>query len=95
MKVLIVNAGSSSLKYQLVDMDDESVIAKGQVERIIITAVRHNINAHSLAGIKGHNPHNALGINPFLFTLQYDLTVELACNLYQLSDRVFMFLFHI
>lgn len=36
MKVLIVNAGSSSLKYQLVDMDDESVIAKGQVERINI-----------------------------------------------------------
>ncbi len=36
MKILIVNAGSSSLKYQLVDMDDESVIAKGQVERINI-----------------------------------------------------------
>ena len=36
MKVLIVNAGSSSLKYQLVDMDDESVIAKGLVERINI-----------------------------------------------------------
>ena len=36
MKILIVNAGSSSLKYQLVDMNDESVIAKGQVERINI-----------------------------------------------------------
>ena len=36
MKVLIVNAGSSSLKYQLVDMDDESVIAKSLVERINI-----------------------------------------------------------
>ncbi len=34
MKILVVNAGSSSLKYQLIDMDDESVIAKGQVERI-------------------------------------------------------------
>ena len=34
MKILIVNAGSSSLKYQLIDMADESTLAKGLVERI-------------------------------------------------------------
>ena len=34
MKILVVNAGSSSLKYQLIDMNDESVIAKGNCERI-------------------------------------------------------------
>jgi acetate kinase len=34
MKVLVVNCGSSSLKYQLFQMDDESVLAKGLVERI-------------------------------------------------------------
>ena len=34
MKILVVNAGSSSLKYQLLDMDDESVIAKGNCDRI-------------------------------------------------------------
>ncbi|MCH4040078.1 MAG: acetate kinase [Eubacteriales bacterium] len=34
MKVLVINAGSSSLKYQLIDMDNESVIAKGLCERI-------------------------------------------------------------
>lgn len=34
MKVLVINAGSSSLKYQLIDMDNESVIAKGGCERI-------------------------------------------------------------
>ncbi|MCM1054054.1 MAG: acetate kinase [Bacteroides sp.] len=34
MKILVINAGSSSLKYQLIDMDDESVIAKGNCERI-------------------------------------------------------------
>ena len=34
MKILVVNAGSSSLKYQLFDMDGEKVLAKGQVERI-------------------------------------------------------------
>ena len=34
MKILIVNAGSSSLKFQLIDMDGEIVLAKGLVERI-------------------------------------------------------------
>ncbi len=34
MKILILNAGSSSLKYQLIDMDNENIIAKGLVERI-------------------------------------------------------------
>ena len=34
MKVLVINAGSSSLKYQLMDMSDESVLAKGLCERI-------------------------------------------------------------
>ena len=34
MKVLVVNCGSSSLKYQLIDMDNESVLAKGKCDRI-------------------------------------------------------------
>lgn len=34
MKILVVNAGSSSLKYQVIDMDDESVVAKGLCEKI-------------------------------------------------------------
>ena len=34
MKILVVNCGSSSLKYQLINMEDESVIAKGNFERI-------------------------------------------------------------
>lgn len=34
MKVLVINCGSSSLKYQLFNMDDKSVLAKGLVERI-------------------------------------------------------------
>lgn len=42
MKILVVNAGSSSLKYQLLDMTDESVIAKGNCDRI---------------GIDGHISH--------------------------------------
>ena len=34
MKVLVINSGSSSLKYQLIDMQTEEVIAKGNCERI-------------------------------------------------------------
>ena len=34
MKILVINAGSSSLKYQLFDMDDGRVLAKGNCERI-------------------------------------------------------------
>ena len=37
MKILVINAGSSSLKYQLIDMNDESVILKGVCERITAT----------------------------------------------------------
>ncbi len=34
MKILVINCGSSSLKYQLIDMKDESVLCKGAIERI-------------------------------------------------------------
>ena len=41
MKILIINAGSSSLKYQLIDMENEEVIAKGLCERIGIDGSKH------------------------------------------------------
>ena len=34
MKILVVNCGSSSLKYQLIDMDNDSVLASGKCDRI-------------------------------------------------------------
>ncbi|MEG0616404.1 MAG: acetate kinase [Oscillospiraceae bacterium] len=34
MKILVINCGSSSLKYQLIDMQDESVLCKGNCERV-------------------------------------------------------------
>lgn len=34
MKILVINCGSSSLKYQLIDMENDSVLAKGLCERI-------------------------------------------------------------
>ena len=46
MKVLVINCGSSSLKYQLIDSESESVLAKGLCERIGIDGVL----THSPAG---------------------------------------------
>ena len=40
MKILVLNCGSSSLKYQLIDMNGEAVLAKGLVERIGIDGSR-------------------------------------------------------
>lgn len=40
MKILVINCGSSSLKYQLIDMDDKKVLAKGLAERIGIEGGR-------------------------------------------------------
>jgi acetate kinase len=38
MKILVLNCGSSSVKYQLIDMDEELALAKGKVERIGMSA---------------------------------------------------------
>lgn len=46
MKVLVINCGSSSLKYQLMNMENENVLAKGLVERIGIegSVLTHKVN---------------------------------------------------
>ena len=35
MKILVINCGSSSLKYQLINMENEEVLTKGNYERIV------------------------------------------------------------
>ena len=47
--ILVINAGSSSLKYQLIDMENESVIAKGLCERIGMegSKLTHKVNGES------------------------------------------------
>ena len=37
MKVLVLNCGSSSIKYQFIDTEKETWLAKGMVERIGMT----------------------------------------------------------
>ena len=50
MKILVINAGSSSLKYQLIDMTDESVLLKGLCERI--TASGSQLSQKNKAGVE-------------------------------------------
>lgn len=49
MKILVINAGSSSLKYQLIDMENENVLAKGLCDRIGLDGkFVHNANGEKL-----------------------------------------------
>lgn len=58
MKILLINAGSSSLKYQLLDMENEEVIAKGNCERVGLTkpfiSYKHNGQSMQFDGAKDH-----------------------------------------
>lgn len=49
MKVLVLNSGSSSLKYQLIDSENEEVLAKGIAERIGLAEgkLRHSVNGRN------------------------------------------------
>lgn len=59
MKILAVNAGSSSLKFQLVEMPEEKVIVSGQVERImlpnsVVTIKYNGVKHETIQDVKTH-----------------------------------------
>ena len=58
MNILIINAGSSSLKYQLLDMDKEKLIAKGNCEKIgladPVISYKHDGKEEVFKGAKSH-----------------------------------------
>ena len=61
MKILVINAGSSSLKYQLIDIETETVLAKGLCERIGIegSKLNHTPNGGDKVVIEKHmNDHS-------------------------------------
>ncbi len=60
MKVLVINCGSSSLKYQLMDMDKEEVMAKGVYERIGIgnSFLTHKVGGEKYKFEKNANNHD-------------------------------------
>lgn len=71
MKVLVVNAGSSSIKYQVVDMTDESVLAVGLVDRVGIpgTTLDHSPAGKDKVTIKKDMPDHTAGMKLVLEVL--------------------------
>ncbi len=71
MKVLVVNAGSSSIKYQVMDMTDESVLAKGLVDRVGIpgTTLKHEPTGKDDVLIKQDLPDHTAGMKLVLDVL--------------------------
>jgi len=71
MKVLVVNAGSSSIKYQVFDMTDESVLAKGLVDRVGIpgTTLKHEPAGKDDVLIKKDLPNHTEGMKLVLEVL--------------------------
>ena len=66
MNILVINCGSSSLKYQLMDMSDLSVLCKGVIERIGMTInggeknVSVKVNGRSLSTTRNCLPIRTL-----------------------------------
>lgn len=70
MKILVINAGSSSLKYQLIDMETEKVLAKGGCERIGIAGgkLTHKANGETFV-IEKDLPNHTVAIELVLSQL--------------------------
>ena len=73
MKILVVNAGSSSLKYQLIDMETEKVIAKGGCERIGIPGSLLKAKGNGIEKVYEQDmPDHKVAIELVLHALQDD-----------------------
>jgi acetate kinase len=73
MKILVLNSGSSSLKYQLFDMRDESVMAKGLVEKIGLpgSVLNHNKSGGGKTVIEADIPSHATAIEMVVTALTH------------------------
>lgn len=71
MKILVINAGSSSLKYQLYDMNNERVMAKGLVERIGIagSVLTHRVEGRDKYVVQTEMPDHKIAIQLVLDAL--------------------------
>ncbi len=70
MKILVINAGSSSLKYQLIDMDKTQVMAKGLCERIGIDGrLKHQVAGKDDYKVEAAMPNHAAAIKIVLDAL--------------------------
>lgn len=84
MKILVINAGSSSLKYQLIDMDNENVISKGLCERIGMdgSVLKHKANGQEYV-FKQNMPDHTAAIQMVL-----DALVSPECGVIKSMDEI-------
>jgi acetate kinase len=73
MKILVINCGSSSLKYQLLDMRDESVLAKGLCDRIGLSdsIMKHSSTNQQPIILNKDFPNHTIAIQEVLSTLTH------------------------
>lgn len=93
MKIIVINSGSSSIKFQLFDMTDESVIAKGIIERVgTPEVVLHlTINSHEhpevVMGSDSVGDHRA-GVMTILAALVENKAIESVAEIDGIGHRV-------
>ena len=84
MIVLVVNCGSSSLKYQLINMDNEEVMAKGLVEKIGLpdSQLTHKWNGQKKE-IKQSIPDHQVAVK-----LVLDILTDAECGVIKSMDAI-------
>ena len=91
LKILVLNCGSSSVKYQLMDMDTEKVLASGKFERI---GEKESFNTHKVNGqkieVKHYAPDHAEAIDFVLkqFTNPEYKVIDSLDEIYAIGHRV-------
>ncbi|MGI5988873.1 MAG: acetate/propionate family kinase [Lachnospiraceae bacterium] len=92
MNILVINCGSSSLKYQLINMDDESVLAKGLVERIGIegSQLTHKPSGKDEYVVKQAIPDHKIAVQLVLNALSDPVhgVIRDASEIYAIGHRV-------
>ena len=82
MKILVVNCGSSSVKYQFIDMDNEHVLARGIVSRIGMSGA-----------VLTHKPHDRSEVKvtgeilDHIIAIQYIISILLSPNHGVIKDK--------
>lgn len=86
MKILVLNCGSSSFKYQLIDMDGEKVLAKGLVERIGISGskIKHTKTGQEPVSKEVDFPNHTVAIK-FVLGMLVDAEHGVLASLDELS----------
>ncbi len=83
VKIFVVNCGSSSIKYQLINMENETALAKGMVERIGMegSLLKHTPAGKYTVDLPGDIPDHATGIKLILQALvnpEYGVITDMA-----------------